>query len=252
MKRSALVAVAAAVLLLVSVAPCAASVVPNSAHGAKPFVILVHGWLATSANMTILKFRLERDGFECDSINFARLGYSYSIADYAVELARKIEEEHFHEANIAVVAHSMGGLVTRYYLSNLRTTNQVRTVITLGTPHHGSMSGTILPPNTECGREMVPDSEFLAALNNPTEAVPGVQFHCIWTPTDAAVIPAENAIMCGAKNYQVTGFGLSHMTLLASDAVYAIVISVLNGLDQPVSGPQLVDHTNTKRLNLPW
>ena len=218
----------------------------------RPFVLLVHGWLATSLDLLAIKLRLTRDGFECDAIDFSYMGVLDSIADYAGELAWKIEAGYANHRAIAVVAHSMGGLVTRYYLKNLRTSDQVKTVITVATPHHGTFGGMILPPRSVPTSEMLPGSSFLEELNSVSETAPGVDFHAIWTPTDGVVIPAENSIMCGARNYKVSGLGVTHLGLLMSDAAYAIVLDVLRGQRPPTTGPQTRDHNEARGNPLPW
>ena len=238
-----------------SMAPGApmAAVVPAALTGQpRPFVLLVHGWLATSLDLLAIKLRLTRDGFDCDAMDFSYMGVLDSIADYAGELAWKIEMEYASHRNIAVVAHSMGGLVTRYYLKNLRATDQVKTVVTVATPHHGTFGGMILPPRSTPTSEMLPGSSFLEELNGVSETVPGVDFHAIWTPTDGVVIPAENSIMCGARNYKVSGLGVTHLGLLMSDAAYAIILDVLRGQKPPVAGPQTRDHNEAKEHPLPW
>ena len=238
--------------------PVAPQAPPTTAHLAefagqpRPFVLLVHGWLATSLDMLALKLRLTRDGFDCDAIDFSYLGVLDSIADYAGELAWKIEAWYANHRNIAVVAHSMGGLVTRYYLKNLRRTDQVKTVITVAAPHHGTFGGIILPPRSTPTSEMLPDSPFLEELNSVSETAPGVGFHSIWTPTDGVVIPAENSIMCGARNYKVSGLGVTHLGLLMSDSAYAIILDVLRGRKPPTTGPQTRDHDEAKKHPLPW
>jgi len=236
-----------------AVATPMAVVVPAALTGqSRPLVLLVHGWLATSLDLLAIRLRLTRDGFDCDAIDFSYLGVLDSISDYAGELAWKIEAEYADRRNIAVVAHSMGGLVTRYYLRNLRATDQVKTVITVATPHHGTFGGMILPPRSTPTSEMLPDSPFLEELNSVSETVPGVDFYAIWTPTDGVVIPPENSIMCGARNYKVSGLGVTHLGLLMSDAAYAIILDVLHGRKPPVTGPQTRDHEEAKRNPLPW
>jgi len=218
----------------------------------RPIVLLVHGWLATSLDMLALKLRLTRDGFDCDAIDFSYMGVLDSIADYAGELAWRVERENAHRRHIVIVAHSMGGLVTRYYLKNLRATDQVKTVITVATPHHGTFGGMILPPRSIPTSEMLPDSPFLEELNSVSETAPGVGFHSIWTPTDGVVIPAENSIMCGARNYKVSGLGVTHLGLLMSDSAYAIILDALRGRKPPTTGPQTRDHDEAKKHPLPW
>ena len=125
-----------------------------------PFVLLVHGWLATSFDMSALRARLRYDGFSCDSIDFSFLGAVNSVAGYAGELSEAIEIKRAHRKRIVIVAHSMGGLAARYYLQRLRKTDQVKAVITLATPHHGTFSGGILAPGNTPTSEMLPGSEF--------------------------------------------------------------------------------------------
>ena len=233
-------------------APTATAVPAALAGQPRPFVLLVHGWLATSLDMLAMKLRLTRDGFDCDAIDFSYMGVLDSIADYAGELAWRVEQENANRRHIVIVAHSMGGLVTRYYLKNLRTTDQVKTVITVATPHHGTFGGMILPPRSTPTSEMLPGSPFLEELNSVSETAPGVDFHAIWTPTDGVVIPAENSIMCGARNYKVSGLGVTHLGLLMSDAAYAIVLDVLRGRKPPTTGPQTRDHDEARENPLPW
>lgn len=264
-RRTHLSAVAAVILVILAVglsirpglasAPSApmATVAPAALTGQpRPLVLLVHGWLATSLDMLAMRLRLTRDGFDCNAIGLSHLGVLDSIADYAGELAWMIEMEYAHRRHIVIVAHSMGGLVTRYYLRNLRTTDQVKTVITVATPHHGTFGAMILPPTSTPTSEMLPGSPFLEELNSVSETVPGVDFHAIWTPTDGVVIPAENSIMCGARNYKVSGLGATHLGLLTSDAAYAIILDVLRGQKPPATGPQMRDHEDAKEHPLPW
>ena len=242
----------ASVAPMAPVAPTAAVAPAALAGQPRPFVLLVHGWLATSLDMLAIRLRLTRDGFDCDAMDFSHLGVLDSISDYAGELALRVEVEYARHRNIVIVAHSMGGLVTRYYLRNLRATDQVKTVITVATPHHGTFGGMILPPKSTPTSEMLPGSPFLEELNSVSETVPGVDFHAIWTPTDGVVIPPENSIMCGARNYKVSGLGVTHLGLLMSDAAYQVILDVLHGQRPPATGPQTRDHNEAKRHPLPW
>ncbi len=63
-------------------------------------------------------------------------------------LRDKIQQTGFHEKEIVIIAHSMGGLVSRSFMNEYSYTSgknigkkcgeNVRLLITLGTPHHGS------------------------------------------------------------------------------------------------------------------
>ncbi len=51
------------------------------------------------------------------------------LADYIAQLDEK---------RVIIIAHSMGGLDSRYALSNLGLAKQVKALVTIATPHHGS------------------------------------------------------------------------------------------------------------------
>lgn len=76
-----------------------------------------------------------------------------SIGHNAGELARAVDG-HLHrwrvhpmgsrEARLVLVAHSMGGLVARYFTTVLGGASDVRTTITLGTPFYGSAQAALM------------------------------------------------------------------------------------------------------------
>ncbi len=66
-------------------------------------------------------------------------------ADRLAECVRKLRVHHGEDVAINIVAHSMGGLVSRYFLesgaysaANCPGFDQVRRLITIGTPHRGA------------------------------------------------------------------------------------------------------------------
>lgn len=84
-----------------------------------------------------------------------------SLKDYALQLKERVSEV---EGKVDILAHSMGGLVSRWYIEVLEGDEKVDSLITLATPHQGTASayiGFITP----AGREMVPGSEVLQTLN---------------------------------------------------------------------------------------
>jgi pimeloyl-ACP methyl ester carboxylesterase len=75
-----------------------------------------------------------------------------SIADTALALRDRIERhleswrghaKGSREAKLTLVGHSMGGLVARYYVEVLGADSEVSRVLTLGTPHYGSVKALL-------------------------------------------------------------------------------------------------------------
>lgn len=48
---------------------------------------------------------------------------------------------------LTIVAHSMGGLISRYYIERLGGASAVRNLVTVGTPHAGSPEALLIPTN---------------------------------------------------------------------------------------------------------
>ncbi len=112
-----------------------------STPGALPsskILLLVHGWTARPKVWTefIGKIQRETDLPYTDVWTF---GYnsSWGIQQNAEVLARSIVS-FSNEAQIDIVAHSMGGLVSRSMIEQYGGAEFIRKLITIGTPHQGS------------------------------------------------------------------------------------------------------------------
>ena len=111
----------------------------------------------------------------------SNVDHAEEIRSLVYELTTETGAEH-----VDIVAHSMGGLATRWYL-NAHPDAPIRRVAFLGTPHRGTLSAHLAWGE---GRdEMLPDSPFLQELN----ALPAVPEHVeaitVRTPIDTHVLP---------------------------------------------------------------
>lgn len=63
------------------------------------------------------------------------------IKEYAADLAYMIEKIKFNKkiSKVNVIVHSMGGLVTRWYIEQMDGSKDINKLIMLGTPNHGSI-----------------------------------------------------------------------------------------------------------------
>jgi pimeloyl-ACP methyl ester carboxylesterase len=105
-------------------------------------------------------------------------------------------ETAFRDARVIVIAHSMGGLVARYYLDVLGGWTDCRALVTIGTPFRGSVKALNVLSNghrvlftdfTEVVRsltsvyqllpryEMVEDNGSYRRIADPAIAIPGVE-----------------------------------------------------------------------------
>jgi triacylglycerol lipase len=120
-----------------------------------------------------------------------------------LELAGQFGE--FLEDNLApgekcdVVGHSMGGMVARAYIQRHRGRARVRRLVTMASPHHGSMLAWMAR-----GRgveDLRPGSPFLRDLARDVHELKDVHVASYWTPLDLVIVPPRSSLLPVGKNF---------------------------------------------------
>ena len=191
---------------------------PAPAPAQRP-VILVHGVLINDGIWFWFKRRLER--FGVGPVYTVNYGPALAgIESFAQQLAKKIDAvcAETGASKLVLIGHSMGGLVSRAYLRRFGG-DRVARLITIGTPHHGSILALSFPGH--CLGEMCPRSRWLAELNRDESRLPPVPTTSIWSRHDSMVIPQASAVLSCADNVPVVGIG--HNALISDSDVISIV-----------------------------
>ena len=152
-------------------------------------ILLLHGMADNHSIFALLRRGLQRRGFT----QVFSMNYSVRTTDVrtaAAQLAEEVEAivEETHYERIHIVAHSLGGLVARYYATRLGGDERVHTVVTLGSPHHGTLMAHLLP--TKIARQLRPGSPLLKELEQPAPDC-RTRFIVMWSNTDEAILPSE-------------------------------------------------------------
>ena len=147
-----------------------------------------------------------------------------SIELFAEQLAAKIAaiRADTGAAKVALVAHSMGGVVARAYCRR-HGAQSVRCLVTLGAPHHGSVHAWMFPGI--CLSQIRPGSAWLAELNRGEGTPPPTRLVSIWSWHDSMVAPQTSARLAGAQNIDIVGVG--HNAMLGDPEVIARVAAEL-------------------------
>lgn len=166
-------------------------------------VLLVHGYQCNRGYWLWLRGRLARAGWQVATISLDPV--FNDIDGYVEPVSRRIEEvcAASGAAQVILVGHSMGGLVSRAYLRR-HGRARVAKLVTLGSPHHGSQLARL--GLGENGRQMVPGSAWLAAINAPG-AVPLPETVSIYSCQDNYVMPQDSSRLEGAKMISLAGIG---------------------------------------------
>lgn len=211
-------------------------------------VILVHGYAHNRSGYLLLRNRLRRRGFgSIYTLNYNAL--TTDIPEISRRLAVRVERicTETRQPFVHVIGHSLGGIVARYYVQRLGGDERVLRAITIGSPHNGTVSATMLQFLGPTARQLAWDSALIRSLN--TDVAPSrVQWTSIWSTSDELVVPAESARLCPtvfeAENIVIPGEG--HLSLLVSAKVMDIVVDRLSDIDDhprlrgpATSGPQI-------------
>jgi triacylglycerol lipase len=197
-------------------------------------ILLVHGLVCNRGLWVTFRKRLAAAGLgPVYTVSLTPL--FGSIDELVPKLETRIEAicAETGASRILLVAHSMGGLVTRAYLAGTGgRLSRIAALATLGTPHHGTRLGQLgIGINIEQMRE---HSAWLQALEAAETAHPNPPpALSIYTLNDDLVYPSESSVLEWAENVPVSGVG--HMGLVFSIPVAARVIehfrSIAAGLD---------------------
>lgn len=185
--------------------------------GARPPLLLVHGYGCSRAVWWYLRRCLQAAGWTVATINLEPI-YT-SIDDYLDPLAARIDAvlADTGAERLILVGHSMGGLVARAYLQRYGEA-QVAALLTLGTPHQGSRLAYL-----GCGenaRQMRPGSPWLQALARPT-----VSTWLIYSRHDNYVTPQSNLTLPGIPGQALDSLG--HVAMLLSPRVVQAALAAL-------------------------
>lgn len=183
----------------------------------KPHVLLVHGYFCNRGLWWAFRRCLLAAGYSASTIDLEPP--QGSIETFATELESRVaalEAELGEQDRIVVIAHSMGGLVTREMLRR-RGAGRISKVVTIGSPHSGTMSAYL--GIGACTREMLPGSDFLKRL---ASAPPPVPIVCLITPTDNFMAPADTPLLAGSRSITLDEMG--HLATAFSTRVHAILL----------------------------
>nr|WP_062339232.1 alpha/beta fold hydrolase [Herbidospora sakaeratensis] len=203
-------------------APAAAEIAPLGANiwTCKPSplrprpVVLVHGTFENMAgNWATLSPKLKLAGHCVFALNYGP-GPVHGLGDIpqsAQQLSDFVDRvlAATGAAKVDVVGHSQGGMMPRYYLKFLNGAAKVHRLIGITPSNHGTdsnglvnlarllgLSPAIALVCQACHQQMA-GSDFMTALNEGGDTVPGVHYTVIATRYDTVVTPYTSSFLAG-------------------------------------------------------
>ncbi len=185
-------------------------------------ILLVHGYGCNRAIWWWLRPRLEAAGHVVATLSLEPPWGD--IDGFAEQLQQRIEAvcAATGAPRLTLVAHSMGGLVSRACLAR-HGAARVAALISIASPHGGSRLAHL--GLGRCARQMQPGSHWLARLAQQRVNVP---FVSIRTPQDNFVMPQDTQCHPDAVDEPLPGVG--HMAALFDHRALAFVRQHLAGM----------------------
>lgn len=193
-------------------------------------ILMLHGMVDNRSVFTLLRRGLRRRGFG----RVLTFNYSLTTNDVraaARELALEVEAlcERTGYERIHVIGHSMGGLIARYYVQCLGGDARVDTLVTLATPHAGTLTANLV--GTTLTRQLRPGSDLMLELDAPVARC-RTRFIAYWSDIDQMIVPQRRARIVHpdltVRNHLVRGAG--HMSLPVSPRLVHEISSALGQL----------------------
>jgi len=160
-------------------------------EGAGIPILLAHGIMDNRSVFTVFRRALRRRGFgTVHAVNYSLFTgdvrtAAHGLRGHVERLRERTGAEHVH-----IVGHSLGGMIARYYVQRLGGSAVVDTLVTLGSPHSGTLSAYLMP--TPLAAQLRPGSDLLEELSEPAPGCP-TRFLVVWSRMDQMIVPQRNA-----------------------------------------------------------
>jgi len=194
------------------------------ADGQRP-ILLVHGYMHNRTAWLVFGPWLRLTGrTQLYTINLRPTGADLmEFARQVDQTAERICQETGSET-IDYIGHSMGGVIGRLYVQHFGGSRRVAHLVTLGSPHHGTLSAALGPHANAL--QMATTSAISAEAATLPEAFNSIAVTSIYSTHDNVVVPAENAALPEpAENARVDHVG--HAALLWSPQVWRLLCKAL-------------------------
>ncbi len=182
-------------------AACSVTPAAGAASSGSSRVVFVHGIFQSGGIFAPLARKLEAQGCECLVPKLTPADAQQGLEPLAEQLKAAIDQRWGESGKVHIVAHSMGGLISRQYLQNLGGHTRCQSFTTLATPHHGTLAAWCYPGKG--AMQMRQGSEFLTDLKATEHRLNGIALYSYYTPMDLIILPYKSSQWDIAKNKTV-------------------------------------------------
>lgn len=167
-------------------------------------VVFVHGYTGNASNWVTAMSVFRLNGWSSSKL------FAYEYDSYgnnvtnAQGLAAFVDnvKSRTGASKVALVNHSMGGLVSQYYLKVLGGNTSVSHLASIAGANHGTTFAGACLVYTTC-QQMYPGSSFISQISSGDET-PGSTAYATWySACDGIILPYTSTRLSGATNHNV-------------------------------------------------
>jgi len=174
---------------------------PQAAAATTTPVVFVHGYTGSASNWTTAMAVFRSAGWSSSNL----FAYEYNSYGNNITNARGLAtyvnqvKSRTGASKVAIVNHSMGGLVSQYYLKVLGGNTDVSHLASIAGANHGTTAAGACLVFVTC-QQMYPGSSFIAQISAGDET-PGATRYATWySPCDGVILPYTSTPLSGASN----------------------------------------------------
>jgi len=172
-------------------------------------VVLVHGTYGDMTVWNTMGPALANAGFCVYALNYGSQATA-SMATSAGELKTFVDKvlASTGATKVAIVGHSQGGTMPRYYLKNLGGAAKVTDLVSISAANHGTTNTGVTAkmvgyPTCVACSQLLTGSSFLSSLNATDETPGAVSYTNIVTSFDKVVTPYTSGYLSGPSTTNI-------------------------------------------------
>ncbi|MFF7445600.1 MULTISPECIES: alpha/beta fold hydrolase [unclassified Streptomyces] len=167
-------------------------------------VVFVHGYTGSASNWTTAMSVFRLNGWSSSNLfayEYNSYGNNVTNAQGLASFVNNVKART-GASKVALVNHSMGGLVSQYYLKVLGGNTNVSHLASIAGANHGTTYAGACLIYTTC-QQMYPGSSFIGQITAGDETPGSTRYATWYSPCDGIIIPYTSTRLDGATNHHV-------------------------------------------------
>ncbi|MFF5897208.1 esterase/lipase family protein [Streptomyces argenteolus] len=181
-------------------------------------VVFVHGYTGNASNWVTAMGVFQLNGWSSSNLfayEYNSYGNNITNAQGLASFVNNVKART-GASKVAIVNHSMGGLVSQYYMKVLGGNSNVSHLASIAGANHGTTFASACLIYTTC-QQMYPGSSFISQITSGDETPGSTRYASWYSACDGVIIPYTSTRLDGATNNNV--LCQTHIGFLADTVV---------------------------------